>query len=62
MLIRKASASDATFFVTEIAAPARCGSTDDDVIHQMKLQDSAGFENSPGKPQIGFRRDGSPEG
>jgi hypothetical protein len=48
--------NDAGFFEAEIAAPARSGCADDDEIYQLKLQNSAGFENSPGKPQIRFRR------
>jgi hypothetical protein len=54
--IRKASGNDASLLEAEIAASSRSGRTDDDVIHQMELQDSAGLENSPGEPQIRFGR------
>jgi hypothetical protein len=53
---RKASGNDASLLKTEIAAPARSGRAHDDVIHQMELQDSAGFEKSPSEAHIGFRR------
>jgi hypothetical protein len=42
------------FFETEIAISPRGGSADDDVIQQLDLQNSAGFENSPGKAHIRF--------
>ena len=51
-----ASSDDATFLKTEINASARSRSADDDVIDQLELNDSDGFENSPGEPQIGFAR------
>ena len=41
----KASRNDAGFLKTEIAAPTRSRCTDDHVVHQMELQDSARFEN-----------------
>jgi hypothetical protein len=50
------------FFETEIAISPRGGSADDDVIQQLDLQNSAGFENSPGKEHIRFGREGSPDG
>ena len=53
---RKASGNDACLFKAEIAAPARSRRADNDVIQQLELQDSAGLENSPGEPQIRFRR------
>jgi hypothetical protein len=51
-----ALSDNAGFFKTEIAAAARGGHTDDDVIHQLEPKDSAGFENSPGEADIGFAR------
>ena len=50
------SSDNTTFFETEVAAPARCGRTDDDVINQVKLKDPAGFKNPAGKTQIRFGR------
>lgn len=50
----RASFDDASFFETEIAISPRGGSAHDDVIQQLDLQDSAGFENSPGKAHIRF--------
>src|SRR5215469_132030 len=58
LLVRKALSNDAGFLKTEIAAPAQCRRTDDDVVHQLEQQDPAGFENPPGEPQIGFGRGG----
>jgi hypothetical protein len=56
--IRKASGNDAALFEAEIVAPARGGRTDDDVIQQVELQDSAGLENPPSEPHIGLGRGG----
>ena len=50
------SSDNTTFFETEIAAPARSGRTDDDVIYQLELEDSAGLENSASKPHISLTR------
>jgi hypothetical protein len=55
---RKASRNDAAFLKTEIVAPARSRHADDDVVDQLELKDSAGFENSPGEAHIGFGRGG----
>jgi hypothetical protein len=55
---RKASGNNASLFETEVAIPAWSRSADDNVIDQLKLQDSASFENSAGKPHIGFGRGG----
>jgi hypothetical protein len=51
-----ASGDDAGFFKTEIAASARGWDTDNDMVHQVQLQDSASLENSPSKTQVSFRR------
>ena len=56
MLVERASGNDASFLKTEIAAPPRSRRTDDDVIHQMEQQDSAGFENAAGEPHVSLRR------
>ena len=56
--IEKASGNDASLLETEIAASTRSRSADNDVIQQLELQDSAGFENSPGKAHIGLGRGG----
>jgi hypothetical protein len=56
LLVRKASSDEAGFLKVEIAAATRCGRTDDDMIDQLKQQDSAGFENPPREPQIRFGR------
>jgi hypothetical protein len=53
---RRASRNDAPFLEAEIAAAAGSRHPDDDVIDQMNLQDSAGFENSPSKTHVSFRR------
>src|SRR5215475_522835 len=53
--IEKASGNDASLFEAEIAAPARSGRTDDDVVYQLDQHDSTRFENSPGEPYIGLR-------
>jgi hypothetical protein len=49
------STNDAGFLKAEIAAAATSRRTDDDVIDQLELEDSAGLENSPGEAQIGLR-------
>ena len=54
--VGKASSNEAGFVKAEIAAPAGGWRTDDDVIYQPELEDSAGFENSPGESHIGFGR------
>ena len=51
-----ASANDAGFFKTEIAVPARCRQANDDVINQLELENSAGFDGSSGEADIRFRR------
>jgi hypothetical protein len=53
-----ASSDDAGFFEAEIAVPAESRHSNDDVIHQMELQNCAGFENSPGKAHIRLGRGG----
>jgi hypothetical protein len=40
----EASRNDASLFETEIAISPRGGSADDDLIQQLELKDSAGFE------------------
>ena len=52
----EASSNDTSLSETEVAAAAGSRHTDDDVIHQLELKDSAGFENSPGKAHICFGR------
>jgi hypothetical protein len=42
------STNDAGFLKAEIAAPARSGQTDDDVIYQMELQNPAAFVDPTG--------------
>ena len=58
--IEKASGNDASLFEAEIVAPARGGRTDDDVIHQIELQDSAGLVDAAREAQIGLGRGGIP--
>jgi len=58
MLVTKASKNDASLLKAKIAAPPRSRHTDDDVIHQMELEDSASVQNSPGKAHIRFGRGG----
>ena len=53
---KTASSDDAGFLKAEIAAAAGCGCADDDVIHQLELEDSAGLEDSPGESYIGLTR------
>jgi hypothetical protein len=55
-----ALSNNASLLETEVAAPVRSWSTDDDVIHQLEQQDPAGFQNPAGEPQIRFRRGGIP--
>ena len=52
MLIRKASANDAGFLKAEIAVTPGRRCPNDNVIKQKKLQDSAGFIDSPREPKI----------
>jgi hypothetical protein len=59
---RKASGNDAALFEAEIVASARSGRTDDDVIYQLELQDSAGLENSPVSRRSASEGEGSPDG
>ena len=56
----KASWNDASLFETEIAALPRSRHTDNDVIHQVELQNSAGFENSSGEAMSASEGAGSP--
>jgi hypothetical protein len=51
-----ASANDAGFFETEIAAASRGRGTNDDVINQLELKDPAGFDDSAGEPEISLGR------
>ena len=51
-----ASANDAGFFEAEIAAASRGRGANDDVINQLKLKNSAGFERSSREADIRFRR------
>ena len=53
---RKASRNDASLLVAELATPTRSRRADDDVIDQLELEDSTGFKNSAGEPQISSRR------
>ena len=57
-LFKKATASsdDAGFLEAEITIPARCGSADNDVIHQLELEDSASLQNFSGEAHISLRR------
>ena len=50
------SRNDTTLLETEVAAAAGCRHADDNVIHQLELEDSAGFKNSSGKAHIRFGR------
>ena len=52
------SKNDATFLEAEIAAAAGSRASDDDMVDGVKLQNSAAFENSPGKAHIRFGRGG----
>ena len=51
-----ASANDATFLQAKIAVPSRCRGANDDVINQLELENSAGFDGSSGEADIRFRR------
>lgn len=44
--------------LAEIAVFAGSRCPDNNVIEQLRLEDSAGFKNSPSQPQISFRRGG----
>jgi hypothetical protein len=52
----RALCDDARLLKAEILASPRGWGADNDVVHQIDLQDSGGFENSPGETHIGFRR------
>ena len=54
----RASANNAAFFETEIAAAPRSWASGDAVINQLKQQDSAGFKNPAGEQHMRFRRGG----
>jgi hypothetical protein len=55
-----ASSDDAGFLKAEIAVSSPGRRTDNDVIDQLKLEDSTGFEDPAGEAQIRFGREGSP--
>ena len=55
-MLGEASSDDAAFLEAEIAAATWSRASDDHVVDQVELQDSAGFENPTGEPHIGFGR------
>jgi hypothetical protein len=50
-----ASSDDACFLKAEITISFWCRGANDDVINQLELEDSAGFDNSSGEVDIRFR-------
>ena len=57
-MLVEASRNDASLLKAEVTAAPVCRGTDDDVIDQLELKDSAGFESPAGEPQIGLGRGG----